>query len=328
MTRTSAKEALRDTLNDYRVYLVAEKRLSKLTVDVYTREADFFGAWLSARGLGLETVSSREVLEYVVSRQSGQAQLQAAERDSADCPEGEGAKRDEVPIELSRRTVARIVSSLHSLFSFCVEQGWRTDNPAADVGTPRLPASLPEVLSQEEVESFLGSIETDSPNGLRDRALFELIYSCGLRISEAGGLTLSRLYLKERLILVYGKGKKERYVPYGQAADFWLSRYLNEARPALLGQQRSDAVFLNRFGKAISRKGIWKRFTEIKDRSGLDAHVHTLRHSFATHLLEGGADLRSVQELLGHADIATTQIYTHVDTRDMRRAYDKYRPRR
>lgn len=304
-------------LPGYRSWLVSEKRLSRLTVEVYLREASFFLDWFERSGRDARLADSRELLEYLVARQSGKL---GREEDAA----GEGGEEAGT---LARRTMARVISSLHSLFFHLVLSGFRPDNPAETVASPKLEARLPDVLSRDEVDSFLAAIETDTPNGLRDRALFELIYSCGLRISEACHLSMSSLYRAERLVLVTGKGRKERLVPFGDQAARWLDRYLDEARPRLLGPRTSDDVFLNRFGKPISRKGIWKRFTEIRSRSGLDARVHTLRHSFATHLLEGGADLRSVQELLGHSDIATTQIYTHVDSDELKRAYRRYSPR-
>ncbi len=282
-------------------------------MEAYLREASFFDRWLGERGVKASDADSRLVLEYIVARQTGRAA-------AASSPEG-GAT------PLSRRTVARVVSSLHSYFAWMVLSGSRADNPADLVPGPRVEASLPEVLSREEVDAFLSAIDTDTPNGLRDRALFELIYSCGLRISEASGITLSRVHRAEGLIRVQGKGKKERLVPYGEEAARWIDAYLKTARPALAGLRPVDALFLNRFGRPISRKGIWMRFTEIRRKAGLEAKVHTLRHSFATHLLEGGADLRSVQELLGHSDIATTQIYTHVDSGELKRAYRAHAPR-
>lgn len=301
-------------LPGYRVHLISERRLSRLTVEAYLREAGFLSRWLAARSIDPAGADSRQVLEYIVARQTG--------RTASSRTEGDG----QAPEPLSRRTVARVTSSLHSYFAWMVLSGMRTDNPADLVPGPRVEASLPDVLSREEVDAFLAAIDTETPNGLRDRALFELIYSCGLRISEAVGLSLSRLHRSEGLLRVLGKGRKERLVPYGDEAARWISAYLATGRPAL-AQKPTDALFLNRFGRPISRKGIWMRFTEIRRRAGLDAKVHTLRHSFATHLLEGGADLRSVQELLGHSDIATTQIYTHVDSGELKRAYRAHSPR-
>jgi integrase/recombinase XerD len=314
----SEKFVVESRLPGYRSWLVSEKRLSKLTVDVYLREASFFLDWFERDGRDARLARSHELLEYLVARQSGKAGRTEGEADRANGP-NEGV--------LARRTMARVISSLHSLFFYLVLSGTRKDNPAESIATPKLEARLPDVLSRDEVDAVLGAIEVDTPNGMRDRALFELIYSCGLRISEACHLSMSNLYREERIVMVTGKGRKERLVPFGAQAAQWLDRYLDEARPKLLGNKLSNWVFLNRFGKPISRKGIWKRFTEIREKSGLDARVHTLRHSFATHLLEGGADLRSVQELLGHSDIATTQIYTHVDSGELKRAYGKFSPR-
>jgi integrase/recombinase XerD len=306
--------AIDQRLPGYRSWLVSEKRLSKLTVEVYLREASFFLDWFERSGRDARLAESRELLEYLVARQSGRA-------GGSEEGEREGAEA------LARRTMARVISSLHSLFHYLVLSDFRPDNPAQTIASPKLEARLPDVLTRDEVDVFLATIEVDTPNGLRDRALFELIYSCGLRISEACQLSMSNIYLGERLVLVIGKGRKERLVPFGAQAALWLDRYLGEARPKLMGAKLSNWVFLNRFGKPISRKGIWKRFTQTREKSGLDAHVHTLRHSFATHLLEGGADLRSVQELLGHSDIATTQIYTHVDSGELKKAYARYSPR-
>ena len=179
---------------------------------------------------------------------------------------------------------------------------------------------------------MLAAIPLDTPNGIRDRALFELVYSCGLRVSEAVSLSIPDIHFRERLILVRGKGNKERMVPFGEPAERWLREYLSSARKALLGNRVSSAVFINSRGGRLSRKGIWSRFQEIEMRSGIESKIHTLRHSFATHLLSGGADLRSVQDLLGHADVATTQIYTHIENESLKLYhadyFDNFRPER
>lgn len=216
------------------------------------------------------------------------------------------------------KTLARDLAALRSFFSFLVSSGIRSDNPASLIEAPKRSQRLPRVFDQTQVDAFLSAIELDRRGGLRDRCLFELVYSCGLRVSEAVSLSLQDINIQERSILVTGKGNRQRMIPFGQTAAEWLSRYLREERPDLAGKQRTSAVFLNRYGRRLSRKGIWKRFQEIELRSGLTGKIHTLRHSFATHLLEGGADLRSVQELLGHADISTTQIYTHLDSDSLR----------
>jgi integrase/recombinase XerD len=229
---------------------------------------------------------------------------------------------------LQRTTMARIIASLHSFYRFCLNEKLRADDPSIQIRTPKQDRNLPDVLDPDSIEHVLECIDITSPNGLRDRALFELIYSCGLRISEAANLKFQQLYLEERLLRVIGKRKKERLVPFGDEAKYWLSRYLAEARPLLEKRERTDFVFLNQEGKGISRKGIWKRFSKIREKSGVNAKVHTFRHSFATHLLAGGADLRTVQELLGHSDIATTQIYTHIDEESLMMYHKEYFPRK
>jgi integrase/recombinase XerD len=291
----------RSLVDRYGAWLLAARRRSPLTLDAYLREARALEAWLAGRDSSLEKVGQSELLEYLVYRRSS----------------GVGA-----------RTLARVVSGLRGLFKFMRLEGLRGDDPTELLESPRQERALPGVLRPEEVNSFLDAIDDSTPGGLRDRALFELIYSCGLRISEAASLSFDMLYLDERIIRVTGKRRKERIVPFGDAAAAWLVRYLEEGRPLLEKRLRSDRVFLNRSGKGISRKGVWKRFDELRTASGVVGKPHTLRHSFATHLLAGGADLRTVQELLGHADIATTQIYTHVDAEALRKTHAEFFPRR
>lgn len=186
---------------------------------------------------------------------------------------------------------------------------------------------IPRYLKTEEIERLLDACDPGQPLGIRDRAIFELIYSCGLRVSEAVGLTVARISLHERAVRVMGKGARERMVPLGERARKDLGEYLSSVRPSLLGRSSVDELFLGRGGKKLSRKTVWKIFKRLAASAGLEAKVHTLRHSFATHLLQGGADLRSVQELLGHADIGTTQIYTHVSQEVLKRTHAEFHPR-
>jgi len=211
------------------------------------------------------------------------------------------------------RTLAKDIAALRSFFRYMMLERIRLDNPADMLESPTREKRLPRVLSPEQVDCFLNAIPSNSSYGIRDRALFELIYSCGLRVSEAVSLSLSDIYFSEKTLLVHGKGNKERMVPFGTEAERCLAEYLDKARGALLGNRISKALFINNRGTRLSRKGIWKRFQEIEILSGVTGKVHTLRHSFATHLLAGGADLRSVQDLLGHSDVSTTQVYTHVE---------------
>jgi integrase/recombinase XerD len=287
-------------LRRFEDYLTAGLRLSRGSVSTYVRDCRGFLAWLEENGASAQEVTATRIIDFLIVRQQDDG--------------------------IDQRTIAKTISALRSLFHFLVLEGVREDNPATLVEVPRMAHRVPGVLHVEEVERLLAAIEIDGPLGLRDRALFELIYSCGLRISEAVELTVDRVYLAERLIRVHGKGDKERLVPMGEHARTWLGRYLDEAR-VKLARRPVNALFLNNRGQQLSRKGMWKRFREIAAKAGVDAKVHTLRHSFATHLLEGGADLRAVQELLGHADISTTQIYTHVDRDELATYHADFHPR-
>ncbi len=292
-----------NTIDAFQGYLVSELRLSPRSVETYVREVRLFLEHLRQRELSILDIDSREISHYLISRTEGE--------------DGVG-----------QRTLARILSSLRSLFRFLMLEGRRPDNPAVLLDMPRAEHRVPEVLGVEEIDRLLEAIDISKPVGLRDRALFELIYSCGLRVSEAAEITLSQMDVDEGLIRIRGKGNKERIVPVGEHAVEWLTRYLTYGRPELASKKaRTDHVFLNNRGQVLSRKGAWKRFRELCDTIGVEAKVHTLRHSYATHLLAGGADLRAVQELLGHSDIATTQIYTHLDREDLKEYHEQYHPR-
>ncbi|MCI6722667.1 MAG: tyrosine recombinase [Treponema porcinum] len=223
-------------------------------------------------------------------------------------------------------TIAKDISALRAFGSYLVRQKIWKENLVFMLDRPKASRSLPKVLSVEQVETLLSVVDTSTPIGKRDAALFEMIYSCGLRISEACTLLIDNLHLNEQLVMVCGKGDKERIVPFGEAAKKKLEAYLDDGRPDLVGRKVVREVFVNYKGDPISRKGVWKRFQELEALSGVTSKVHTLRHSFATHLLAGGADLRSVQELLGHSDLATTQIYTHVDDNQLSAYHKKYFP--
>jgi integrase/recombinase XerD len=284
----------------YSDYLTAELRLSPSTVAVYVLEARLFLSYALEQQLELESTNVGNLIEYLVHRQL------------------EG---------ISKKTAAKAVSALRAFFTFAQRQRLIPDNPSVHLELPRSSRRIPEVYTVEQVEAILKAIDTSTAAGIRDRCLFELIYSCGLRVSETVSLTLERIYLQASMLRVVGKGSKERLVPVGEQALHWMRRYLEEGRPALLKGKKERALFINRSGKRLSRKGMWKRFKEILARAGVEGKIHTLRHSFATHLLQGGADLRAVQALLGHADIGTTQIYTHVDESQLHRQHRHYHPR-
>ena len=280
--------------------MVSVERLSENSAATYEECAKIFLNWLSREEVKLAAVNPQVLLSYLIWRRTE-------------------LKCDEL-------TIAKDISGLRALGSYLVRQKIWEENRAMMLDRPKASRALPKVLSVEQVDKLLDSIDVSEPLGVRDRALFELIYSCGLRISEAATLQVSNLHLKERLLIVHGKGDKERMVPFGESAKEKLEHYLEEVRPVLVGNKIVDEVFVNYKGEPMSRKGIWKNFKALEVKAGVYAKVHTLRHSFATHLLAGGMDLRSVQELLGHSDLATTTIYTHVDDKQLREGHREYFP--
>jgi integrase/recombinase XerD len=288
-------------LQEYYSRLIALERRSPLTAETYRTEIRRFLAWLEATDLTLERVDAPSLIRYLDLRRS---------RDGIDS-----------------RSAAKAVSILRSFFRYVNDKNIRPDNPAVVLELPRRNMHLPGVHSRETVDRLLGMMETETSRGLRDRALFELIYSAGLRISEASGLNIKDLDFSRELLRVRGKGNKERLVPLGEEAARWLRRYLKESRPILAGARPGNALFIGRTGKRLSRKGIWKNYATLAGLAGIGSKLHTLRHSYATELLAGGADLRSVQELLGHADLSTTQIYTHVDVSLLRESHRRYMPK-
>ena len=317
MAAQPATDADGALVGEFADHLRSVEGLAELTVEAYAAEARRYIGHLAARPAApppepaAPDGAAGEVIAYLMARR------------------GEGA---------GSATLAKALSALRAWYRFLHAErpdapalaggAGESDNPAATVTPPRSGRRIPRVLSVAQVERFLAAIDTGTPAGIRDRALFELIYSAGLRVGEVVALDRGRLYLAQACVRVLGKGSRERIVPLGQPAVAWLGRYLTEARPHLLRRgAATDAAFLNQRGGRLSRKGIWKRFQEVCAGAGIDAKVHTLRHSFATHLLAGGADLRSVQELLGHADLTTTQIYTHVEREELHAEHRRYHPR-
>jgi integrase/recombinase XerD len=229
----------------------------------------------------------------------------------------------------SPRSVARWVVAVRGFFTYLVAQGCITEDPAAHIDAPKTWKSLPKVLDGADVEALMATPDRSHPRGLRDAAMLELLYATGLRVSELLRLRLGDIHLDAGYLRCWGKGSKERVVPLGSQADAAVQQYLADGRPVLLKAQRSEFLFVNRQGGALSRQGFWKRIKlygiEAGIAQGLSPHV--LRHSFATHLLENGADLRAVQLMLGHSDISTTQIYTHVNRERLKRLYHDFHPR-
>jgi integrase/recombinase XerD len=277
--------------------LLATTRAPK-TVDAYRRDLDHLRSWL---GRPIETVTTEEVERYL-------AQLRAD--------------------ALAPSTIARRIAALRSFFRHQQLLGSRKDNPAAELDLPRRRRTLPRTLSPSEAERLIEAANGVTPRDLRDRALVELLYAGGLRVSEAVGLEKAAIDLDGRLVRAVGKGSKERVVPIGRQAVEALRRYLARGRPFLDKRHRPE-LFLNARGGPLTRAGAFLILRQLAARAGLEpdrVHPHLLRHSFATHLLEGGADLRSVQEMLGHADLATTELYTHVSDRRRRELYFQAHP--
>jgi len=231
---------------------------------------------------------------------------------------------------LNSRSAARYYSSLKGFFNYLVRNKYIAANPIEKVPTPKLGKNLPSVLSVNEVDAILSKPDTANILGLRDKAVLETFYACGIRVSELINLKLSDIFLEEEVIRVLGKGSKERLVPIGSSAIEWINNYLKHSRLLLEKKTKSgNFLFLNSHGTKLSRMGIWKIVDRYVTEAGIlkEVHPHTFRHSFATHLLEGGADLRAVQEMLGHADISTTQIYTHIDREYIKQVHKDFHPR-
>ncbi|GAB4425852.1 MAG: site-specific tyrosine recombinase XerD [Bacteroidia bacterium] len=230
---------------------------------------------------------------------------------------------------LSGRSLARNISALRSFHQYLLYDGWLTRDPSEQLEMPAFAQKLPEVLDVPEVGALLDSIDTGEPLGIRNRAMLELLYASGLRVSELTHLTRSGLYPDEGFLRVLGKGRKQRLVPTGGAALHWIGRYLREAR-ATPAPGHEDYLFLNRRGKRLSRVMVFNIVKDSARLAGIDRDIspHTFRHSFATHLIEGGADLRAVQEMLGHASITTTEIYLHLDREYLREVYSLFHPRK
>jgi integrase/recombinase XerD len=281
--------------------LSVERGLAKNTVDGYRNDLTRLGEALAKKG-GLDLLT-------------------------ADAPALSAHMRDLRRHGLSPRSISRALSAIRGFYVHLVTIGERADDPAVNLLPPKLFKHLPKVLSEPEVEALLAAPDVTTPLGLRDRAMLELLYATGLRVSELVGLQLPQLRLEAGFLVAFGKGSKERVVPVGEQAEHWVKRYLRDVRPDL-AQGRHQSVFVNFRGERMTRMGFWKNLKAYGVSAGIrDLSPHVLRHSFATHLLEHGADLRAVQTMLGHADISTTQIYTHIHQERIKTLYDRFHPR-
>ena len=270
-------------LTDYEYYLRMERAMSPNTVASYCSDVEKFLIWLDAAP---DTVQPENLLDYLSTKKS-----------------------------LSERSQSRMLSALRNFYGWMLVEGYMDENPCDKVDMPKLGVYLPSVLSVEEVAAIIDSVGRTDWIGLRDKAILEVLYGCGLRVSEAVGLRISGLYLDEGFIRIIGKGNKERLVPLGEMACDAIRNYL-DVRPQPADSESDDILFLNRFGKRFSRVSMFKLVKKQALLAGVNKEIspHTFRHSFATHLVENGADLRVVQEMLGHESITTTEIYTHIET--------------
>jgi integrase/recombinase XerD len=298
---------LTDLTLDFLAYLELERGLSRNTLEAYRSDLQQFGEFLSRRGLDPLTVTPTDLSAFVTELASGHEDRRA----------------------VAPATLQRKIACLRSFYRHQRREQTISHDPTADLHPPRSGARLPKVLTRDEVARLLAQPEGSSPAAFRDRALLETMYACGLRASEAVSLELSALDLEAGILRTRGKGSKERIVPVGSKAIDSLSAYLRQARPRLVGLRDEPRVFLNLRGGGLSRQGLYKIVQRHARTAGLQHKMspHTLRHTFATHLLVGGCDLRSLQEMLGHADIGTTQIYTHLSADRLRDVYFDAHPR-
>ena len=297
----NAKEFDAD-LKQYLAFLEMEKGLAANTTISYDQELRKFGTFLAEKGLTHRSISERDAVDFI---------------------------KTESLKNISFATQAHLISVLKSFYKFLLGEDKIDHNPISMIASPKKWKTLPKYLTIDQVADLLASPELTTPLGQRDKAILELMYATGLRISEVIHLELNNLYMEEGFLRVLGKGSKERVVPFGEMAKQYLGQYLEQARPVLLKNKSGNVMFLNRNGEPFTRQGLWKIIKGYGKKIGVASRLspHVLRHSFATHLLEKGADLRSIQMMLGHSSISTTEIYTYVAKTQVKEIYDKYHPR-
>ena len=284
-------------------YLASERGLAQNTLESYGRDLRYFQQYLESNQLTFATGSTNEIIRTYLDELKKQGKAVS--------------------------TISRNLAALKSFYQYLLKEQYLDADPASKIESPKLEKKLPQVLSVQQVELLLKQPNINLPAGLRDKAMLELLYATGIRVSELITINVNDVNLELGYIKCFGRGAKERVVPLGSIASKCVSQYLRKGRTALVRSKQEEAMFVNHHGRRLTRQGFWK----IIKKYALEAHIeqkitpHTLRHSFATHLLENGADLRSVQEMLGHADISTTQIYTHVTKNRLKEVYDKAHPR-
>ena len=279
-----------------------ERGLSRNTLSAYRNDLSGLACWLLKQGKTLQKAQRQDLLAYLSDRVN------------------DGAKP---------RTTARLLSSMRRFYRYLIREGQLREDPSVRIDTPRIGRPLPDTLSESEVEALLDAPDEQDALGIRDRAMIELLYACGLRVSELVGMTTDQASLTQGVVRLVGKGSKERLVPMGEEAVDWVQYYLDESRPDLAAGSSAKQLFITRRGKGMTRQAFWYRIRHYAVKSGINKPLspHTLRHAFATHLLNHGADLRVVQMLLGHSDLSTTQIYTHVARERLKELHAQHHPR-
>ncbi len=290
-------------LDSFLAYLAVEKGLSKNTLESYGRDVGKFTAFLQDRKIfSADAIKYDDILDFVsYFKKQG----------------------------FSDTTTVRTIVSIKQFFRYLQLEKIIKENPSSQIQTPKMKKSIPAVISLEDVEKILAAPDETTPEGIRDLAMLEVLYATGIRVSELIGLKLNEVNFEMGFVIVYGKGSKERIVPIGEQAQEKLKNYMEHSRPVLLKSKEAKELFVTRRGSGMTRQGFWKLIKMYALKSGItkDISPHTLRHSFATHLLERGADLRTIQIMLGHSDISTTQIYTHVESERLKEIHKKYHPR-
>lgn len=294
---------MRELLNRYHRYLLIEKGASGNTLEAYGRDLKRYFTFLEQKGISdARSVAPQTVVDFLVQIKS------------------EG---------LSANSMNRALAALRGFYNYLLQERVLEESPLTHIELAKVWMRLPDTVSREEMNRILSGPDNSTPSGLRDRAMLELLYATGLRVSELISLSMNSINWQVGFLAVMGKGGKERVVPVGRTAYDAVRRYVDEARPKFVRSKTTEVLFLNRFGRAFTRQGLWKIIVGYAQKAGLqkNVHPHTFRHSFASHLLEGGADLRAVQVMLGHSDISTTQIYTHVTRERLKEIHRKYHPR-
>ena len=294
----------KQALHDFKYYLKIERGLSENSVQAYGRDLQKFAKFMEDNGSdkGPITVTEEDVREFIYQTEP----------------------------DISARSQARLISGLRSFFDYLIFEDYRADNPLDLIESPKLGRKLPDTLSETDIDLIFRQIDRSTPEGERNRAMLETLYSCGLRVSEMVGLKISDLFFEEGFIRVIGKGNKQRFVPVNDHIIGLIDNYRNLVRTGLvIDKEFEDTLFLNRRGRQISRNMVFMILKDLVQKAGIKKKVspHTLRHSFATHLLENGADLRAIQQMLGHESITTTEIYMHVDRAHLKKVMEKFHPR-